>query len=330
LKALITGAGGFVAAHLARELVSGGWEVHGCGLSHDGDLRHDSMPASTAGLHGFASFRSSDVADPESMREVLRETTPDAVFHLAGISSVAAAQRDPAQTFRSNCTGTIVLLQEIAAARQKSAASTASAGGPVCLVVGSSEQYGSHDASRMPLSESECLRPVSTYATSKVAQEQVALQMALHLGLRVICVRSFNHSGAGQRRGFLLPDLVSRTLEVRRNGGKSLPIGNASPVRDFLHVFDVVRAYKLLVERGEAGQVYNVCSGKGWSVRELAALVLARCGVDARIDETQEHKRQVDVAILVGNNSRLAAATGWKPSRTIDDIIEDLIDAAAK
>ena len=146
--------------------------------------------------------------------------------------------------------------------------------------------------------------------------------------MRVICVRSFNHTGRGQSERFLVPALVRRALALRAGGGGALRLGNMTPIRDLAHVSDVVAGYILLAEHGVAGEVYNVCRGIGYSVREIAQAVLARVGVTAALEEDPALVRPVDVPVLVGDPSRLRARTGWAPARSLDDCIDDLIHAA--
>jgi GDP-4-dehydro-6-deoxy-D-mannose reductase len=202
-------------------------------------------------------------------------------------------------------------------------------GDPVVLVVGSSEQYGRHELSDMPLSEHAEQRPLTLYAASKVAQEVAALQSFRSDGARVICTRSFSHSGTGHAENFLLPALVRRALLLPKSGGV-LTIGNGDTVRDFLHVEDVVEAYLALLEQGVTGEVYNVCSGEGLSVRALAELVLQRVGVSADISSDRALARPVDVPVQIGSNAKLRRATGWAPRHTREDIIDDLIHAATR
>jgi GDP-4-dehydro-6-deoxy-D-mannose reductase len=197
------------------------------------------------------------------------------------------------------------------------------------LVVGSAEQYGHHDPSEMPLDETAAQRPLTLYAASKAAQEVAALQAYRSEGVRVVCTRSFSHSGPGQPAQFLLPSLVARALALPASGGR-LAIGNGDTVRDFLHVADVVEAYLGLLELGQAGETYNVCSGEGISVRELAATVLQRVGVPAEISSDPALSRPVDVPVQIGSNTKLRRATGWTPRHTREDIIDDLIHAATR
>jgi GDP-4-dehydro-6-deoxy-D-mannose reductase len=123
---------------------------------------------------------------------------------------------------------------------------------------------------------------------------------------------------------------VSRALDLRKTGGRGLPVGNISPVRDFLHVDDVVRAYRLLVERGRPGEVYNVSSGEGRSIAAMAQVVLQKAGVEAALEEKPELMRAVDIPVLVGSAEKLERETGWRPGHTFDDIVEDLIFAATE
>jgi GDP-4-dehydro-6-deoxy-D-mannose reductase len=198
---------------------------------------------------------------------------------------------------------------------------------PTVLVVGSATQYGRHDPSSMPLTESAEQRPPTVYSATKAAQEIVARQVFRATGLRVICTRSFNHSGAGQDMSFLLPTLVKKAKEIA--AGRARPVvtlGNDT-IRDYLHVTDVVRAYLMLAERGESGEAYNVCSGSGVSARDLAADVLQRAGTSADISTDPALVRPTDIPVLVGSPERLMRTTGWTVARTRGDIIDDLLNA---
>jgi GDP-4-dehydro-6-deoxy-D-mannose reductase len=248
---------------------------------------------------------------------------PDAVFHLAGITFVPAAEADPGETYEVNVVGAVRLLAAIDQRRRAGALD------PVVVVVGSGEQYGRHDPAELPLVETAAQCPLSVYAASKTAQEIVALYAARAQGLRVIATRSFNHSGPGQARHFLLPALVARALEARADGRTSVAIGNSAPIRDYLHAEDVASAYVALAERGVAGEVYNVCSGEGVTVGELAADVLQRVGVRADITTDPSLVRPVDLPALVGSSAKLRRTTGWSPRRTRADIIDDLVHAQA-
>jgi GDP-4-dehydro-6-deoxy-D-mannose reductase len=324
MRALVTGAAGFVGQWLCRALLAGGWEVAGAGPSASPE-----HPVLAPGEWGAVRWIPLDVRRSADLGAALDAVRPDAVFHLAGVSSVAGAASDPGGTCEVNVVGAARLLGELRARRRAGVLD------PAVVIVGSAEQYGRHDADEMPLREDAVQRPLNVYAASKAAQEVVALEAHRSDGVRVIATRSFNHSGAGQPTRFLLPALVARALALREpragagaGGRPALAIGNRDTVRDFLHVADVARAYILLAAHGAPGEVYNVSSGAGCRVADLAARVLDAARVDADVATDPALTRPVDVPALVGDNAKLRHATGWAPEKTLDDIIDDLIHAA--
>jgi GDP-4-dehydro-6-deoxy-D-mannose reductase len=315
-RALVTGGAGFAAQWLERALLERGWEVSAAGLG---------VPPQTSVLDDAerraVRWIEADVRRPADVAHALDASRPDVVYHLAGISFLPAAAADPGETYEVNVVGAVRLLAAVGERRQAGVLD------PIVLIVGSGEQYGRHDAAELPLSEAATQCPLSVYAASKAAQEVVALHAARAQGMRVIATRSFSHSGPGQASHFLLPALVARALEARADGRTSVAIGNREPIRDYLHAEDVAAAYIALVERGIAGEVYNVCSGEGVTVGELAADVLQRVGVRADITTDPALVRPVDLPALVGSPEKLRRTTGWSPRRTRAAIIDDLIHA---
>ena len=317
-RALVTGGQGFVAQWAIRAMIARGWSVTSAGIHHGAGhniLSDDERQA--------VDWVTMDVTEGDQVAAAIERAAPDFVLHLAAISHVPDARRNPTRAFEVNAVGTVRLLAQLAERRREGR------GDPVVLVVGSSEQYGRHDREEMPLAEQAEQRPLTLYAASKTGQEIAALQAFRGEGLRVICTRSFNHSGAGQAQSFVLPSLVTRALAVARDGGH-LTLGNGDTVRDFLHIDDVVDAYLSLAARGTPGEVYNVCSGEGVSIRALAESVLQRIGVPADISSDPALTRPVDVPVQIGSNAKLRRATGWTPRRTREDIIDDLIHAATR
>ena len=317
-RVLVTGAYGFVAQWAISALIDRGCSVTAAGigeLAPGGPLDAD--------RRAMVTWAELDVTRQEQVRTVLQRANPDAVLHLAAVSHVPDAMHNPGKAYEVNTLGTVLLLTEVAHLRQSSPCD------PVVLVVGSAEQYGRHEPDAMPLDEDAPQRPLTLYAASKAAQEVAALQAHRSEGLRVVCTRSFNHSGPGQPTQFLLPALVHRALALPPSGG-TLAIGNGETVRDFLHVADVVDAYLALLELGIAGEAYNVASGQGTSVRALGESVLQRVGVSAEISTDPALFRPVDVPAQIGSNAKLRRATGWTLRHTRDDIIDDLIHAATR
>ena len=316
--ALVTGGAGFVAQWLARALLGRGWDVVAAGLG---------VPPTASILNPderrTVRWVESDVRHAADVGRALDVARPDAIFHLAGVAYLPAAAADPASAYAVNVLGAVRLLAAVAERHDAGSLD------PAVLVVGSGEQYGRHASDEMPLPEGAEQRPLTVYAASKAAQEVAALQMARAHGLRVVATRSFNHSGPGQAPQFLLPALVQRACDARATSARSIAVGNQEPVRDYLHVEDVVGAYLALAERGAPGEVYNVCSGDGVSVGDLVAAVLQRVGVPADITTDPSLVRAVDLPVLVGSPDKLRRATGWSPRRTRVDIIDDLIHAQA-
>lgn len=310
MRALVTGATGFVGRRLCAELVARGWEVTG--------TVHGGSAPEVPGVH----WHPADLRRQEDVRAAVDASMPDALFHLAAVAFVPDASEDPGAALEVNVGAAARLLSELRARRRAGVLD------PAVVIVGSGLQYGRHAVHEMPLAEGAEQRPADPYAASKSAQEIVSLEAFRSDGVRVIATRSFNHSGPGQEERYLLPRLVRRALALRRDGGAELTIGNPEPVRDFLHVADVVRAYIALAERGTPGEVYNVASGTGISVRDAATRVLALTGCDARLHVEPALQRAGDVPVLVGDAGKLRAATGWAPQHSFDSIISDLIRAA--
>lgn len=317
MRALVTGASGFVGQWVVRELIERGWEVSGTFL--------DDAPPRVEPNDPRASVRwsATDVRRADALGRLLDSGQPDAIIHLAGVAFVPAAQADPGAALEVNVIAAARLLSDLKARRSSGTLD------PLVLIIGSGEQYGRHEAADMPLPESTEQRPHSVYAASKSAQELIGLEAFRSAGVRVMATRSFNHSGPGQADRFVLPALVRRALALRASGQRGLPIGNTTTVRDFLHVRDVARAYVDLLEHGLPGEVYNVASGVGVDVGTLARRVLALVGIDAILNTDAALVRPAEVPVLIGDATKLRRAAGWSPRFTLDSIIEDLIRAAA-
>ena len=294
VRALVTGATGFVGVHLVAHLEQAGDEVEGVDRVTGGP----------------------DITDASAMRDLLLDLRPEAVYHLAGWSDVGGSWSAPQEAFRANAEGTLNVLQ-----------ASIEAGVHRVLVVSSADVYGAVPEDRLPLTEDSPLRPVSPYAASKVAADFLGLQAFLGRHLGVVRARSFNHLGPGQSEQFVAPGLACRIARNERDGLDSVPVGNLSARRDFTDVRDVVRAYRLLVERGEPGEVYNVCSGTDVAVKELADQLIALAARPMHLVHDPELERPVEVPVLRGDNSRVRAATGWAPeiplSSTLADLFED-------
>lgn len=321
--ALVTGAAGFVGRWVCAALLREGWSVSATAqLSVKTDTSEANAPWGS--LHGVH-WTPGDIRDPDLFRTLISASRPDAIIHLAAISHVQVAGNDLAMAWDVNLLASVRLLDAVSEQRELGAVD------PVLLLVGSAEQYGRQDDSAMPLREEQPQFPITVYGATKAAQEIAGIQAFRSRGLKVITTRSFPHSGPGQDPNFLIPALFGRAVALKREpAGTPMIVGNVTPVRDFLHVSDVAAAYISLLDKGKPGRTYNVASGIGLSVREVANRVLGRVGVETTLEEDPTLVRPVDVPVLVGDATRLTADTGWRPTRRFDDILDDLFHETQK
>jgi GDP-4-dehydro-6-deoxy-D-mannose reductase len=288
---LITGVGGFVGSRLARLLLAGGERVSGTFF--------EELPR-VAGV----TLYEANLLDPAAMAAAVRAAAPDAVVHLAGLSHVGESWNRMAEYFRVNVLGTENLL--------------AAAAGRRVVLASSAEVYGAVPEAEQPIVEGRMPEPRTPYALTKAAAERMALAQD------AVVARSFNLAGAGQSARFALPAFASQLAAIARGEREPvLRVGNLSARRDFVHVDDGVEAYRLLAERGRPGEVFNLASGRAFSVREALDRLMAISGVRARIEPDPARLRPVDLPLLVGDAGRLRAL-GWKPRRDLDDALAEL------
>jgi GDP-4-dehydro-6-deoxy-D-mannose reductase len=231
------------------------------------------------------------------------------------MTHVGESWEHPSQVLRVNVLGTAELL---AAARTVERA-------PTVLVVSSAEVYGVVQPAQLPLSEDTPTAPATPYAASKLAAEAVALQAWRGYGQPVLVVRPFNHIGPGQSPNFAVPALAKRIVEARRSGAGALRVGTLTTRRDFTDVRDVVVAYRLLVEKGVPGTVYNVASGQDVAISEVAEQLLSLAAADLELVTDPELVRPVDVPVLRGDAARLREATGWAPTIPLATTLADVL-----
>jgi GDP-4-dehydro-6-deoxy-D-mannose reductase len=314
-RILITGGSGFVGQWLCRHYLAQGDTVFA------GTVGDATGPAVlTDAQRGAVQWLPMDTTSDDQVARALERAAPDRVAHLAAMAFSPDATQSPAKAFEVNALGALRLLTQLARTGAQRLR---------VLIIGSAEQYGANSAAVTPVPETVPLAPLTVYAAAKATQELIALQAARSTAAAVVCTRSFNHSGFGHGPRYLLPTLVSRARGLPSTGG-ALQLGNTTPVRDYLHVADVVAAYAVLLEQGTPGEVYNVSSGTGIAVHDIAERVLKRLRMSAAITSDPALTRPVDVPILIGDNAKLKAATGWAPRYTVDDIIDDLIHGTTR
>jgi GDP-4-dehydro-6-deoxy-D-mannose reductase len=290
VRALVTGSSGFVGPWLVAHLRASGDDV-------------------------VALTEATDITDAAVLASALEEAAPEAVYHLAALSSVSQSWADPAATFAVNALGTLNLCS---AALKLSRP-------PRVLLISSSEVYGKVPPERMPVGEDQPLAPATPYAASKASAEMIALQAWLGRGLEVVRARAFNHTGPGQPQGFVVPDLAAQVARAGRGELGRITTGNLEVSRDITDVRDVVRAYRLLLTRGEPGLAYNVCRGEAVLVSGLLRRLMELAGTDVPVWVDPARARPADVPHQAGDAGRIRALTGWQAQIPLDQTLADVL-----
>lgn len=310
MRLFITGVAGFAGGHLLDHLADlEGYEAHGA--DHAPLEAH---PNANALEKGLASYRALDITNAEAVDSWLASARPDALIHLAAQASGADALERPVPTYHVNVMGTLHVLEAV----RRRAPSTR------VLVTGSADVYGSGAVGGL-ITEEAPLRPANPYAGSKAAQDVIAELYAGTFQLPVVRTRTFSHTGPGQRPRFALAGFADQLARI--DAGFAPPeirVGNLDVTREYGDVRDVVRAYMLLLQRGEAGAAYNVATGHGHKLRDLLDRLVEISGVAATVVVDPSRVRSRDADHLVGDPAKLVSATGWKPLRSIEQTLSDL------
>lgn len=297
MRALITGSQGFVGQYLRRELEDNGYDVLGLDVQ------------------GGAGVIQADLLDPAQLKAAVGRAEPDAVFHLAGQADVARSWQIPQRTMEINVIGAVNLMEAVRAFRPAAR----------LVMVGSSDQYGSLGAAGQCVTEELGTNPQTPYAVSKKAQEELAQVYVRAYGMDICMTRSFNHGGAGQRLGFLIPDFAAGIVRVERGEAVSLKVGSLTARRDFTHVRDVVRAYRLIAEKGKPGEVYNVGSGVTHSAQEILEKLCAMASCPIPVEQDPAKLRPSDTPVICCGHGKLTADTGWEPQIPLEVILRDTL-----
>ena len=300
MKALITGSEGFVGRYLRTELEENGYEVFGA----------DAVPSARLDTEQV------DLRDAEATRALIGRLRPDLIFHLAAMADVGKSWKQPRLCMELNVIVAVNLLEAIRAADP----------GIRTVIVGSSDEYGPLGEKGKNVSEETELRPLSPYAVSKRAQEEMARLYCRAYGMQVCMTRSFNHGGAGQKTGFMIPDFASGIVRVERGEQDAVLVGNLSSRRDFTHVRDVVRAYRLIAEKGRPGEVYNVGSGVTWSAQEILDRLRAMATREIPVRVDPSRMRPSDTPVIRCDHTRVTQDTGWQPELSLDEILRDTLE----
>ncbi|MCL4448646.1 MAG: GDP-mannose 4,6-dehydratase [Actinobacteria bacterium] len=294
MRVFVTGANGFVGKWLVAHLKECQDEV-----LTDNVLSGDQV----------------DITDAKALYQALEVTKPEIVYHLAAFTHVGHSWDEPDRVMQVNIVGTHNLLEAVRKLKDI----------PRVLLVSSSEVYGVPAAGNLPLTEEAPFAPVTPYAASKAASEMLGVAAWLGRGVEVIRLRPFNHIGPGQDVSFVVAGLAQRIKDARDNAITTLSVGNLYPRRDFTDVRDVVRAYRMLGQKGKPGDVYNVCSGKDVSIEQIVIDLMDISGIRLSLIPDPKLQRNVDIPIIYGDPTKLKLTTDWEPQISLQSTLEEVI-----
>jgi GDP-4-dehydro-6-deoxy-D-mannose reductase len=311
MKVLVTGVTGFAGSHLVDYMLT---------LPHvkvTGILRWRSRTENIEHFRDKIELVECDLRDASSVRDVVDQLRPDRIFHLAAQSFVPTSWTAPSESLTTNILGQLHLFEAVKKLGTR----------PGIQLACSSEQYGMVYENELPIRETNPQRPLSPYAVSKVGQDALGYQYWMSFQIPIVRTRGFNHEGPRRGPVFVCSDFAKQVSDIEK--GLKPPVirvGNLEARRDFTDVRDVVRGYWLSLEKGEPGEVYNICSGRAWTIREMLDCLLTMTKVKVTVEQDPARMRPSDVPVLLGDNSKFRKATGWEPTIPFEQTLRDLLD----
>ena len=307
MKALIIGAAGFVGSYLIQHLSDTyDWESHATKLSSE------TFDASDIRIHDL------DIMNTVEIEILLKKLRPDYIFHLAAQSSVALSWKNPALTVDINIKGTLNILDTIRNIPGYS---------PKILLIGSGEEYGYILPDETPINEQVIPRPGNIYAATKACQNMLGSIYSRAYGLHLIMVRAFNHIGPNQAPIFVVSDFCKQVAEIE--AGIKPPVmrvGNLQAKRDFTDVRDVVRAYGLLIQKGQAGETYNIGSGHAIAIQELLDKILSLSEKNISVELDTARLRPADIPVIEADIQKIQQLTAWKPEISLNQTLLETLN----
>lgn len=299
-KVLIFGISGFVGKYLSQEFINNGYAVYGsdkvCG---------ENIPTEVL-------FYSSDLLDAVGIERLIHEIKPNIIINLAAISSVGKSWGMPQTTIMINVVGAINIMEAARKLKIK----------PKIMFIGSSEEYSSSDN---PIDENYDLNANNPYGISKVTQERFAQLYRERYNMKIYCVRPFNHTGIGQHESFVLPSFCKQVAEIELSGRPGvIKVGNMAARRDFSHVRDIVRAYRMIVESDNYQKIYNVGYGKAYGLSELLNYIINLSHQKICVEVDEERVRPVDNPVICCDRNLITKDLGWNPEYTVFDALDEM------
>ncbi len=305
MKSFIIGGAGFVGDYLIRYLQAEGQKV-----------AVTKMPGETIDIPD-ADVYDLNILDKDGIADLLEKVRPDYVYHLAAQSSVAVSWKNPQLTIDVNIKGSVNVLEAIRGLSHK----------PRTLLIGSGEEYGPIRPEETPVTEENAIRPGNIYAATKACQNMFGRIYAQAFGLEVMMVRAFNHIGPNQDSLFVVADFCRQTAEIEAGLKKPvIKVGNLSVARDFTDVRDVVRAYDLLIRKGETGETYNIGSGRAIVIEDILNMILSKSKTKIQVEKDPSRFRPVDVPTIEADTRKVYEVTGWVPKIPLEQTIQETLD----
>ena len=311
MRVLITGITGFVGSHFAEYALARGVEVVA-------SYRWRSNTENIEHIRHRLELVECNLRDMSSAHHLVEVARADWIIHLAAQSFVGTSWQAPAETFMTNTVSQINLLEAVRARSPHAR----------FLVIGSSEEYGFVSEEELPITEANPLRPLSPYAVSKVAQDLMGYQYFKSYGMPIVRTRAFNHEGPRRGDVFVTSNFARQIAEIERGlRPPVIAVGDLKSRRDYTDVRDIVRGYWLLLDRGEPGEVYNLCSGRAWVIQDILDFLLAEARVQGiSVQEDPARLRPSDVPVLRGDATKALTAVGWRPEIPFEQTLRDILD----
>jgi len=311
MRVLITGIAGFVGSHFVDFLLKKK------GLSIFGIEKPNANIEKIAYAKKDIKYYECNVNNYQVLKRLVGRIRPDFIIHLAAQASPLVSWKAPADTLKVNAIGQVTLFEAI---RELGI-------NPKIILAGSCEEYGLVKENEIPIKETHALRPLNTYAVSKVAQDFLGYQYFKSYGLNVIRTRPFHHTGPRRSENFVCSSFAKQIALIESKRQRPIiSVGNLKAIRDFTDVRDMVKAYWLIMQKGKPGEVYNICSGKGRSIKEILDILLSLAKTKIEIKKDPLRMRPNDVPVFVGDCSKMRRLTGWKSEVGFSKTLEDLLN----
>jgi GDP-4-dehydro-6-deoxy-D-mannose reductase len=308
--AFITGIAGFTGIHLAEDLLNNGYNVSGSIYKYDSS-RNINLLKKKVDLHKL------DILDEKRILTIIKKINPDYIFHLAAISSVGQSYKIEKLTYQINVVGTFNLLQVANKLNRLKK----------IIFASSSEVYGMFKPINKILVEEDIPNPLSPYAVTKTAAEQICQMYQRQFNIPVVISRSFNQSGPFQDERFVIPSFCSQIAQIESGERKPImKVGNLSAKRDISDVRDIVVGYRRMAEKGKVGRVYHLCSGKSIKIQTILNKLIKLSNKKITVKTDSSLFRKDDIPIMKGNKTRATKELGYRCRYNIDKTLKDTLD----